>query len=604
MTLGSASVGGGASGGGDASAMVSESGGGGGDHHRVGMLEPLLEEGDNTALIDDWAAEGAHDLLADSASMSSDEDGVNGFGSPWSSMSSRRLRTRSQSESFIMQAVNSNKHDKPLGWMGICFITYFNVSGGPWGSEELISSMGPLPGLLGLAAFAVMWALPLVMVTAELSSAFPDDGGYSIWVAEAFGTFWGFQEAYWSWLSGVIDTAIYPVLAFDTAAQILRGDWSKPIDGGDSGDIDPDWLKYCNNTVTPSTENNFWSFADGDSLGSENEPFGTKWYEEYLVKLGMVLVFALPNICGAKSFGRGMTLLACLVILPFAFQSIYVVATQEIKPARLLESREHGTMEDWAQLISVLYWNLSGFDAASTCAGEVRNPGRSYPRGLFAALALVLTTYVIPLTVFTMANKPDWHCWDEGWFSVIGQKQVGQGMALWIVIVSFAANAGMYTAEVFEDSWQLCGMARTGLMPSIFGARKDGTGSPYVSIAFALCVISALVALDFNAIVVISNLFSCLSAMLELVAFLKLRLVQPDLRRPYRLPIENMTLLALYVSVPILLGGVVVATSLISWISILINGVALIVGMMLYHGMQRQGHIQYFYESSSPATPS
>lgn len=28
----------------------------------------------------------------------------------------------------------------------------------------------------------------------------------------AFGPFWGFQEGLWSWVSGVMDNAIYPVL--------------------------------------------------------------------------------------------------------------------------------------------------------------------------------------------------------------------------------------------------------------------------------------------------------------------------------------------------------------------------------------------------------
>ncbi len=28
----------------------------------------------------------------------------------------------------------------------------------------------------------------------------------------AFGPFWGFQEGFWSWLSGVTDNSLYPVL--------------------------------------------------------------------------------------------------------------------------------------------------------------------------------------------------------------------------------------------------------------------------------------------------------------------------------------------------------------------------------------------------------
>ena len=35
----------------------------------------------------------------------------------------------------------------------------------------------------------------------------------------------------------------------------------------------------------------------------------------------------------------------------------------------------------------------------------------------------------------------------------------------WVLISSIAENAGMYIAEMFEDSWQLLGMAEQGMMP-------------------------------------------------------------------------------------------------------------------------------------------
>ncbi len=41
-----------------------------------------------------------------------------------------------------------------------------------------------------------------------------NNGGYSIWVCEAFGEFWGFQESYWSYASGTVDTALYPVYVY------------------------------------------------------------------------------------------------------------------------------------------------------------------------------------------------------------------------------------------------------------------------------------------------------------------------------------------------------------------------------------------------------
>ena len=37
---------------------------------------------------------------------------------------------------------------RTLGITAVALITYFNVCGGPWGIEEVVSDTGPLPGLL------------------------------------------------------------------------------------------------------------------------------------------------------------------------------------------------------------------------------------------------------------------------------------------------------------------------------------------------------------------------------------------------------------------------------------------------------------------------
>ena len=73
--------------------------------------------------------------------------------------------------------VASRVKTRSLGITGVALITYFNVCGGPWGIEEVVSDAGPLPGVIGLAVFPLLWALPVALVTAELSSAYPDDGG-------------------------------------------------------------------------------------------------------------------------------------------------------------------------------------------------------------------------------------------------------------------------------------------------------------------------------------------------------------------------------------------------------------------------------------------
>eukprot|EP00966_Prymnesium_polylepis_P244202 5647378-Prymnesium_polylepis.1 len=58
-----------------------------------------------------------------------------------------------------------------------------------------------------MVAFTLCYSVPQAMITAELSTAFPDNGGYSLWVQAAFGDFWGLQESYAAPMS---DTRLRP----------------------------------------------------------------------------------------------------------------------------------------------------------------------------------------------------------------------------------------------------------------------------------------------------------------------------------------------------------------------------------------------------------
>ena len=69
--------------------------------------------------------------------------------------------------------------------------------------------------LAGFLILPLLWSVPEALITAELATAFPENSGYVAWVTAAFGPFWGFQEGFWSWLSGVTDNSIYPVMFAD-----------------------------------------------------------------------------------------------------------------------------------------------------------------------------------------------------------------------------------------------------------------------------------------------------------------------------------------------------------------------------------------------------
>ena len=90
--------------------------------------------------------------------------------------------------------------------------TFFMVSGGTYGTEEIIHGAGYGLGILILLFLPGLWSLPTAFMIGELSSALPHEGGYYAWVRRGLGNFWGFQEAWLSLAASIFDMAIYPTL--------------------------------------------------------------------------------------------------------------------------------------------------------------------------------------------------------------------------------------------------------------------------------------------------------------------------------------------------------------------------------------------------------
>ena len=71
--------------------------------------------------------------------------------------------------------------------MSLVAIFYFAVAGGPQLTETLIQFGGPLYSVIGFIVVGVLWSVPVALMSAELTTAFPENGGYVLWVSAAFG---------------------------------------------------------------------------------------------------------------------------------------------------------------------------------------------------------------------------------------------------------------------------------------------------------------------------------------------------------------------------------------------------------------------------------
>src|SRR5271166_2905676 len=90
--------------------------------------------------------------------------------------------------------------------------TFFMVSGGTYGTEDIVHGAGYGRAIFILLLTPILWSLPTAFMIGELASALPKEGGYYAWVRRALGNCWGFQEAWLSLVASVFDMAIYPTL--------------------------------------------------------------------------------------------------------------------------------------------------------------------------------------------------------------------------------------------------------------------------------------------------------------------------------------------------------------------------------------------------------
>src|SRR5438876_12294150 len=115
-----------------------------------------------------------------------------------------------------------NRVPRKVRLLPLIAATYFMVSGGPYGLEDILGGAGFGRAILILLALPIIWSLPTALMIGELASAIPVEGGFYVWVRRALGPFWGYQEGWLSLSASIFDMALYPtILSFTLGNSAL-----------------------------------------------------------------------------------------------------------------------------------------------------------------------------------------------------------------------------------------------------------------------------------------------------------------------------------------------------------------------------------------------
>ncbi|PYT64007.1 MAG: amino acid transporter [Acidobacteria bacterium] len=363
------------------------------------------------------------------------------------------------------------------------------VSGGTYGTEEIIHGAGYGRGILILLLLPVFWSLPTAFMIGELSSALPAAGGYYAWVRRAMGNFWGFQEAWLSLAASIFDMAIYPTLFVFYLKQMSP------------------WFGVGNHGI----------------------------YAGLLV----VATCAALNVAGIRVVGLTSLWLFFLLSAPFAL----VVLLAPFKTGTFADPHAAPSITGLGLVGGVLVamWNYMGWDNASTIAQEVERPQRTYPRAMIATVILVALSYVLPFAAMYLAGAPSARFAEDGSWATVAGTLGGtvrgfEWLRFLIVLGGMMSGFGMFNALVMSYSRLPLAMARDGMLPKAFAKTGKRTNTPWLAIVVCAACWALCLGLGFKRLVTLDIMLYGASLMLEFVTLVVLRIKEPGLKRGFRVP--------------------------------------------------------------------
>jgi amino acid transporter len=359
--------------------------------------------------------------------------------------------------------------------------TYFMVAGGPYGLEPLIGKAGYRAAILILLVTPLLWSLPTALMVSELATALPCEGGFYIWVRRALGPFWGFQESWLTLTGSVFEMALYP-----TAFVAYLGRFSPRFGAG------------------------YWAIG---------------------LELALIAVCAGWNILGARAVGEGSIWLNALLFCPF-LALILIAAIRKPLGAPLAPAQHL----DLAGGIVIAMWNYMGWDNLSTIADEVNRPQRTYPRAMFGAVTLVIASYLVPVMAVAAARLDLGPRWTIGGWVDAGEALGGSILGLGIAVAGMIGALGSFSSLMLSFTRLPAVMAADGYLPQAFTRHLKKTGAPWVAIVACAIAWAACLPLGFFHLLILDVLLTGLSILLEFAALICLRIREPNLARPYRIP--------------------------------------------------------------------
>ncbi len=400
--------------------------------------------------------------------------------------------------------MNNTAHVQHRRTMGVRDMTLFTVSAILLLDTLAASASIGVSSIFWWGLMGIIFFIPYGLITAELGTTYPEQGGIYSWIRDAFGTRWGTRAIWLYWLNTVLWNASIFILFTGVFSQMFFP------------------------TMSMSTQ-----LIIAITLN---------WVVIFITCMSLSIGKWVPNM--------GATL-KTITFIAIVIGGVVYALQPDVKLAN--DFSWESFKPQWSggtQYVSTIIYGMLGFELMSSASEEMKNPERDIPRSILSSGVIIFLCYVLgTFAILAVIPSADINL-VEGLVDTL-QKLFGDSQ-LGVLIATLLGIFALFTFISNAVTWAMgCNRAAAesaidGELPNVFAIEHPKYGTP-TGASILMGASSTALLLAYGAIAGTNEdlfwLLFAASAVLFMLpyigvvsAFYRARIIDPDRLRPFRVP--------------------------------------------------------------------
>lgn len=367
------------------------------------------------------------------------------------------------------------------------------------------AKMGPSQIVLWLLA-ALLFFIPEGLVVAELSTAWPIEGGLGAWCTEAFGKKTGFLI---SWVYFINNVIYFPALLMSTSVFFAYG---------------------VNNSALSDSKVYICIFS-----------IVFIWLLTFANIKGFDISKKINNFSSAFAFG--ITGLLVVLALYWVFGLKQPIQTHYTLKSMVPKFSDLGSLV----FFSTMIFALSGLELPPTLIGKIKDPEKNFPKAILVASIVLPVLFILGTTALTMIMTPNKIGLTNGMINAI-ETVCNAGGIHWFVIIIALAILMFRVGSV--NAWLLSPMvmfieSSKDILPEWFTKTDEKRNTPKNALILQATIVSVLTLMAYSMptaesaywlMAAMATILYFIPFMAMFAAFIVLRKKYPNAPRRYKVP--------------------------------------------------------------------